>query len=572
MKMKKVRLSVKGEIFCLTLIPLVILATVITLYAMNSLNENLEKEAISGLKDVCNSVDSAYKALDDGDYTLEGEILKKGDFNVTKDEILIDGFTETSDAELTLFYGDTRRATSLVDVDTGEKILGTKASSEVTEQVVGRGEDFSSNNITINKESYYAYYIPMKNNDGSVVGMIFAGKPSAKVDATIRTKVMGILGISFGLLLLAAVVVFLIANKLGKAVGKAGLMLDTLSKGDLSIQVDEKLLKRKDELGVMGMALQTLMDQLKSIIGNMKQSADVLSKSSNDMNKLAGKTNSTVDDISRAMDDVSNGAVSQAEDIEDATMNVGEMGTSIEKIVSQVDKLHDTAEEMEHAKSDADIIITELSESSERTFEAVRRIEKQVKLTDESVTQIQDAVSLISSIAEETNLLSLNASIEAARAGEAGKGFAVVATQIQKLAEESNNSASSIAEVISNLATESKHTVEAMNQMQEIINEQQDKLQQTKERFDGVSVGIQSSRDEIRIIQEDSEGCDIARVKVIDVIQNLSAVSEENAASTEETMAAIQELNATMNMLADRADELKVMSDDLEKEMQFFKI
>lgn len=572
MNTKKVRVSVKGEILCLALVPLIILATVITLYAMNSLNENLEAESISGLKDVCNSVDAAYKALDAGDYTMEGETLKKGDFNVTQDEILIDGFTETSDVEITLFYGDTRRATSLVDVDTGKKILGTKASTEVTDQVIGRGEDFSTNNITINKESYYAYYIPMKNSDGSIVGMIFAGKPSAKVDETIRTKMFGIMGISFGLLLLVAIVVFLIANNLGKAIRKTEIMLDTLAKGDLSIQVDEKLLKRKDEIGTMGGALQTLMDQLKSIIGNMKQSADVLSKSSNDMNKLAGKTNSTVEDISHAMDDVSHGAVAQAEDIEHATRNMGEMGTSIEKIVSQVDKLHDTAEEMERAKTDADIIITELSESSERTFEAVKRIEKQVKLTDESVTKIQDAVSLISSIAEETNLLSLNASIEAARAGEAGKGFAVVATEIQKLAEESNRSAASIAEVISNLATESKQTVEATNQMQDIINEQQDKLQQTKDQFNGVSVGIQSSRDEIQVIQEDSEGCDIARAKVIGVIQNLSAVSEQNAASTEETTAAIQELDATMNMLADRADELKVMADELEKEMGFFQI
>lgn len=572
MNLKKVRMSVKGEILALTLIPLIILATIITFYSVNSLNENLEEESLSGLRDVCISVDAAYKMINNEDYTLDGEDLKKGDFNVTQDEVMIDGFADKSDVEVTLFYEDTRRATSLVDVDTGKKILGTKASAEVVDQVISKGQEFSTNSITINKEGFYAYYIPLKNADGSVVGMVFAGKPSAKVNATIRQKVFGIIGISTVMLLLAAIGIFLIANKLGKAIRKTEVMLDTLSKGELSIQVDEKLLNRKDEIGVMGAALQTLMDQLKSIIGNLQQSADVLSKSSNDMNKLAGKTNSTVQDISHAMDDVSHGAVAQAEDIEDATMNVGDMGTSIEKIVSQVGKLHDTAEEMERAKTDADVIITELSESSERTFEAVKRIEKQVKLTDESVTKIQDAVSLISSIAEETNLLSLNASIEAARAGEAGKGFAVVATEIQKLAEESNRSAATIAEVIGNLAVESKHTVDATNQMQDIINEQQDKLQQTKVRFDGVSVGIQSSRDEIQVIEEDSAGCDAARIKVIDVIQNLSAVSEQNAASTEETMAAIEELNSTMDMLAGRAEELRGMSDELEKEIGFFRL
>lgn len=572
MNTKKVKVSMKWEIIGLTLIPLIILATIITVYSMNALKSSLEEEALSGLKDICHSVDAAYTTLDDGDYVMEGDNLKKGDYNITKDEALIDSFVDASDVEITLFYGDTRRATSLVDSTTQKKILGTKASQEVTDQVVKKSEEFSSTNLTINNQSFYAYYIPMKNSDGSVVGMVFAGKPSEKVDAMIHKKTLGTMGISLGLLLISALVVLLISNKLGKAVRKTEVMLNTLAQGDLSIQVDEKLLKRKDELGIMGRSLQELMDKLKNIIGDMKQSADVLAKSGQEMNDLADQTNTTVTDISRAMDDVSQGAISQAEDIEDATISVSEMGDSIEKIVSQVDVLNDTSENMEHAKSEADVIITELSESSERTFEAVKRIEKQVNLTDESVTKIEEAISLISSIAEETNLLSLNASIEAARAGEAGKGFAVVATQIQKLAEESNASAASITEVIDHLAQESRNTVDAMNQMQSIINEQQEKLHDTKNKFEGVSAGIQTSRSEVKVIQTDTGKCDVARVKVTDVIQNLSAVSEENAAATEETMAAIQELNAMMDLLASKADDLKSLAQNLEEDMNFFQI
>lgn len=572
MNTKKVKISIKWEIIGLTLVPLVLLAVIITLYSMNALKDSLEEEALSGLEDVCHSVDAAYSALDDGDYVMDGDELKKGDFNVTKNDELIDSFVKVSDVEITLFYGDTRRATSLVDATTKQKILGTQASQEVTDQVVNKKEDFSSTSLTINNQSFYAYYIPMKNPDGSVVGMVFAGKPSEKVDAMIRTKTMGMLGISLGLLVIAALAVLFIANKLGKAVRKTGVMLNTLSQGDLSIQVDEKLLKRKDELGIMGSSLQELMNKLKGIIGDMKKSADVLAKSGQEMNELADQTNTTVTDISRAMDDVSKGAISQAEDIEEATNSVGEMGESIGKIVTQVDVLNDTSEHMEQAKSEADLIITELSESSERTFEAVNRIEKQVKLTDESVTKIEEAISLISSIAEETNLLSLNASIEAARAGEAGKGFAVVATQIQKLAEESNASATSITEVIDHLAEESRNTVDAMNEMQAIIQEQQEKLHDTKNKFEGVSAGIQTSRSEVKDIKTDTGNCDVARVKVTDVIQNLSAVSEENAAATEETMSAIQELNAMMDLLAAKSDDLKALAQKLEDDMNFFQI
>ena len=121
-------------------------------------------------------------------------------------------------------------------------------------------------------------------------------------------------------------------------------------------------------------------------------------------------------EISRAVEDMSQGSVSQAEDVENATVQVSEMGTSIEQIVDEINTLHNNSEKMGKAKDDSEKIVSELAASSDQTFDAVKRIEKQVKLTDESVTQIQQAVALITSIAEETNLLSLNASIEAARA------------------------------------------------------------------------------------------------------------------------------------------------------------
>lgn len=572
MNKKKVKLSMKTEVLTITLLPLLVMAVVLAIFSANSMRTSLQEEALEGLKDVCYSIKSAYSTVDEGDYVLEAENLKKGEFNITENEEMIDSFAEESDVEITLFYGDTRRATSLVDGESGEKILGTKASSEVVDQVVKQKNEYSSSELMINGQNYYAYYIPLENSDGSAVGMIFAGKASEKIDSYIQTKVISILLIALALFIIAGVVALLIAGRIGKAVRKAENMLDMLSQGDLTVEMDAKLLKRKDELGIMGQALKALMEELKGILSNVKQSSDVLAVSNSDLNKFASHTSDAVNDVSHAVDDISQGAVSQAEDIESATLQVNDMGTAIEKIVAKVENLNRTSEEMEQAKSDAEYIITELSESSERTYEAVTEIERQVNLTNESVTKIQEAVTLISSIAEETNLLSLNASIEAARAGDAGKGFAVVATEIQKLAEESNSSAASIAEIIDNLAKESQNTVKAMNSMQQIIDEQQKKLQETKERFQAVSEGIQSSRNEIMEIRGDSERCDNARIKVTDVISNLSAVSEENAAATEETTASMQELNSTMSILATKADELGSLAKDLEKDMRFFRL
>ena len=203
-------------------------------------------------------------------------------------------------------------------------------------------------------------------------------------------------------------------------------------------------------------------------------------------------------------------------------------------------------------------------------MDAISRIGKQVNATNESAQKIGEAIEIITSIAEETNLLSLNASIEAARAGEQGRGFAVVANQIQKLAEQSNESAQRVAGIIEELLADSERTVKVMSEVEQIVNEQQEKLGQTKSQLDDVSKGIDVSRDEATDIKEQTDVCDVARSRVVDVISNLSAISEENAASTQQTTAAMQELNATINLLAEAANNLTDISEALEKEIGYF--
>jgi methyl-accepting chemotaxis protein len=402
--------------------------------------------------------------------------------------------------------------------------------------------------------------------------MIFAGEPSSSVDAEIRSHAVGSVVISIVFVVIAALIVFFVVSRICKVINRTSAHLVDLSEGNLIQDIEPGYLSRGDELGLMANSLHTLIEQLKTVLGDIKKLAGILSASSSDLKEFAQNTNNATDEISRAVDDMSKGSVSQAEDVENATLQVGEMGEAITKIVDEIGTLYSNSEKMEKSKTEAENIVTELATSSEHTFNAVQRIEEQVKLTDESVTQIQQAVALITSIAEETNLLSLNASIEAARAGEAGKGFAVVASEIQKLAEESNNSATSIADVIQNLSHESKNTVEAMNNMHDIIINQQQKLSETETKFGEVSDGIQYSLEQISEIRNGSEICDEARANVTDIIQNLSAISEENAAATEETTASMQELNSTMSILAEKSEQLGTLATQMDGDLNFFKM
>lgn len=571
MKQQK-KLGIMAQLLMLCVIPMVIMVACITVYAISTMRSMVHDTTMEGLQNLCQSVFAAYDALDTGAYRMEGDMLFKGDYNVSENVDIIDSFVEGSNADVTIFYGDTRRATSLRDKDTGERILGTKASDAVIKTVLNEKKTYETDSVTINGETYYAFYMPALDTSGNCVGMVFAGQPATEANAKINQSSMMILGIAVLILIVALLVCAKIASAIARVVVQTEGLLSSLAEGDLNLTVNERILKRTDEIGKMGHAVQRLLEELQNIIGDIKKNTATLKKQGDDLESMASQTSATADEISSAVEDVSKGAVSMAEDIENATGQVARMGAIIEKIVSSVSELNDLSDQMHVADVESAEIINELSESNDRTTGAIKKIEESVRTTNESVTRIQEAVNLIASIASETSLLALNASIEAARAGEAGRGFAVVATQISKLSEDSAQSTKTIEDIIHQLTVDSEASVQIMKEVNEIIGEQQQKLIQTKEKFGDVSNGIENSRKESNMISDQAQDCDSERSRIVDVIQNLSAVSEENAASTEQTNASMEELNATINLLAEAAGELKEMSLKLEEDVAFFKL
>lgn len=570
MKQKR-RYGMKTRLLLLTILPVSIAVIILNVVANSAMRDGMYTEVLDGLEQLAVAVDAAYGSYD-GDYKLgkDGK-LYKGTVNLSDRVEEIDGYVSGVEADVTICYGKTRMLTSLIDINSQERAVGTEISEEVWEHV-SRGEIYKTSDIQINGKDYCGVYIPTKNGDGTVVGAIFAGKPLESVEAFINKETLKTVGCAITVILLAVVVCVIRSKKIVKDIFLAKTSLDELATGNLKAEVDTALLERGDEIGDMGRAVDNLTQKLRAIVGDLKQSSDVLHSSGDELSTMAGQSSQVADEISRAVEEISKGAVSQAEEIESASHEISTMGQVIENIVDNVGSLADMSLQMSEAGRLSDKTMAELSDSNDKTTEAIAHIGKQIQLTGEAIKKISDSASLITDIADETSLLALNASIESARAGEAGKGFAVVASEIQKLSIQSAEAVSEIQRIIDTLETESEKTMVVMEEAEQLIQEQQAKLDATKSSFMDVSKGIDVSKSGTDEIRSNANSCDTARVQVVDVIANLSAISEQNAASTQETTASMQELNATINLLADAAANLKGLSESLNNEMSFFKI
>ncbi len=565
--------SMLKRILLIAIIPAVIMGLACSVFGAISISSGMQKEVFDGLQSTCAAVVQIYDVMSDSDVSVgtDGQIYK-GMYAVSGNYDIVDNIKKETGVDVTVFYQDTRIVTSIMSEKDGARLIDTQASDKVVAEVLKGGSDYEDSNIVIDGIGYYGYYIPWKNSNGDVVGMIFAGCESAEQNAFIMQKCISLCGMAVFILIVSAIITVFWARDLSSGIKIAEKVIEEMASGNLNVSIHPRAKKRTDEIGAMNRTLEKFIIKMKTIMSDIKGSADILLDSGNSLDEMATRTNETTGEISRAIEDISRGAVSQAEEIESASVQIGNMGNQIEETVGSVAHLGNTAEQMKKDSDESAVLIGELSVSNDRTTEAIHKIGKQVHATNDSVQMIRQAVEIITSIAGETNLLSLNASIEAARAGEYGRGFAVVASEIQKLAEQSNASARTIEKVIDGLLAESETTVKVMEEVELIIAEQQAKLNETKEKFERVIHGVDAADREAEAIRGYTKSCDESKAIVVDVISNLSAISEENAASTEETTASMQELNATITLLAEAAGNLKELSEDLNRDMEFFKI
>lgn len=566
-------MKLKQKILMIAIIPLIVLGIMIIWIGNKRIDTIVTNNIEYGLRATAIAVRTTFRKLNNEPYKLnENNELVKGDFNISQNVSLADDIKEASGVDVTIFYGDTRYMTSVAD-STGERILGTQAGPRAIETVLGRGEEFFATDAIVADQEYFGYYIPLFDFETQeVVGMVFAGRVRAEARNEIRKIIYLITGMVILVAIVCGIFTFINVNRMSRHLHNGVEALSELAGGKLSIHIDESLLKGKDEIGDICRAIEKMKTNLLEIISSIKEDSVTLLDASNKLHDKTDVTSDHVEQMEKAVGEIAIGAGSQAEETQEATEHIILMGNMIEETAGELADLNERANSIKERGEVAIEALRELQNTNEKTRESIGIIYEQTNVTNESAQKIKEATALITNIAEETNLLSLNASIEAARAGEQGRGFAVVAAQIQKLAEQSNESARQIEAIILSLIEDSDKAVQTMNEVKEIMELQSENVTNTDTQVTQLLNDVDESLVMIGDVTEKTNRVNEVRSSVVDTVQNLSAIAQENAASTEETSASVTEISGIINEIADNAKDLKGISDRMDESMAMFQM
>ncbi|MCI9411853.1 MAG: methyl-accepting chemotaxis protein [Eubacterium sp.] len=560
----KLSLTVAVPILLITIIGIVLGAV-----KQNDLSDNLVEREVSG---IARSVRQTYMELnEDSEFAMNGDTLTKGTKTLSGDYDLIDHIKEEQDVELSLFYGNTRVLTTLTD-ESGEREINTKVSADIYEKLQ-KGEDYFSTDIKLFGKPYSGYYVPLyQPGTKDVIGSIFCGRSRDQVIKGMRSTILSMSLAMFGMFVLTFIIVLFMVIRIVKSLDGAVNNLGNVARGVLNFEMKPHLLDRGDEVGDIARAIQSLIDSLHEIITSITDSSKALEEFSDQFTSSFKLISTSISNVNIAVDEIAGGATSQAHETMSANQRVNEMGQALEETSHNVETLNSSSEKMKEYNKTAGKNLEELTEISEKTKESVNEVQKQTNLTNQSAQQIREATELITDIAAQTNLLSLNASIEAARAGENGRGFAVVADQIRNLSEQSRQSAERIVQIVNDLLENSDTSVKTMNEVTDNIKVQNDKLCETEQMFKSLNTEIYEVTEAITQISEQTTALNIHKETVTGIVDNLASIAEENAASTEETSASMMELNDIVTECHEAIGELTRLAVQLAENTKHFEM
>lgn len=509
---------------------------------------------------------------------VNGVLVDSEGKSIENDNKLIDKIGNELNGEATIFKKSgsefIRVATSVKDSSGNRQVATSLDKSADSYENLNQGKTYNGE-TQINGRGYEACYEPLKNSKGEIIGALFVGVPTDDIIASIDSalsrivRIFLLLGVVFILFVLG--IAYYVGDKIAKPLKKTVEFTVNLQNLDVSKDVPEDIIRNNDEIGEVGKSIQIVVNNIRSFMKEATNLSQNVTNYSKELTSNIEQVNTTADEIANVVVQIAEGATRQAKDIEIGTVKVDKLGNCFEENKDLLDKLTIVMEEVDVLKKEGLDLMAKVAEERENANLITKEISDVINNTNSKAFEIGNASKMIKAIAEQTNLLALNAAIEAARAGEDGKGFAVVAEEIRKLAEESNKFTEEIGKVIIDLTERTKNAVSRIELMEKAMINEYKIVKETENKFNGISDSVEKSIEGLDKLNDSSKDMETEKDGLTEIMQNLSALSEEYAASTEEVAASVEEQTATISEFNNAVLTMRNLAEDMKKNIARFK-
>ena len=429
-------------------------------------------------------------------------------------------------------------------------------NSELYDKILASEENGGSEYVEYNGEKYLLLYNKLESQGFMMVSLVPESYIIADADETARLTAAAVAVTA----LIVIVIGFILSTSMGTTIRKIMNGLEKASTGDLTVDIHTR---SKDEFMILCESTNQMLGNIRALINKADTVAKALGNASERVGGNSGILLEETKSITTSISDVEKGIVMQANDAENCLTRMDDLSKKIGVVSENTGKIADIADVTKSTVSDGLATIDTLQDKVKATTQVTAEVISNIEDLEKASQSIANIVGAINDIADETSLLSLNASIEAARAGDAGRGFAVVAESIRKLAEQSLNSVNEIRNIVGKIQKQTVDTVEVAKQAEVIVNSQEEALKATIDVFHDIDKHVSGLAENLSQISAGIDAMEGAKKDTLAAIESISAVAEETASAVTEVneaagrqLEAVKKLNNESEELIDRSEDL----------------
>jgi methyl-accepting chemotaxis protein len=562
-------MKIKWKIILIAILALASSIVITNIYFRKEITNMINEEVLIELKNYSSLGEALLDSHYPGDWSLEGTDLYKGETLINNNFEVVETITKDTGILATIFAKDTRVSTTVKD-ENGNPKVGTQAEGAVIDTVINKNQIYKGKAVVVGTKAD-TYYVPIQDKNGTVIGMWFVGIYTENVETKINKAMLSISGILVIILLLGCIVFYMLGESISKVFKRIQNDLHKLEQGNLSFEINEKIINRKDEVGEISRSFVNMQKQLGHTMSTIMDESKRIKESTIVLAHNADSVYSDIETISATTEELSAGM----EETAASTQEMNATAVEIEREIGSVaDKSNRGLQIAAEIKGRAEQLKEIAVESQQTANDIYNKTNKKLRQSIEKTKTIEEIKALsqtILSITSQTNLLALNAAIESARAGEAGKGFAVVANEIRILAENSKEAVSKIEAItgevsgaVEELVTDSKTMLDFVDN--KVIQDYK-VLVQTGEQYD-------KDANTVEDMVEDIKNSSIQLLESIHIIrqaiEEVTIATNEGATGSSEIAEKTSTIAEKMNKMLEQTQTNKESAEGLNEMIQYF--